>query len=251
MSLRAQLEGNSCAELIMRNTTGTNSLKADVFATADCKFQLGNISGPQTAPVPGAVPTTLTGPGTVKDDPSTACDENQLLTLDPTTGIVSYRARNKIDPIGINGQSVYNGSDAAEHRTGGNDNDTFWGGKGDDVIEGNGGDDVALGGLGNDVITDLDGADVLEGGPGNDALNAGPGNDLTIGNDGVDVIDNGAGDNETFGGEGNDIILAGQGADAVFGDGGDDWMGGGTGQDLLQADHGAPFFDDPAELKAG
>ena len=40
MNLRAQLEGNSFAELIMRNTEGTNTLKADPFATADCKFQL-------------------------------------------------------------------------------------------------------------------------------------------------------------------------------------------------------------------
>ena len=40
-----QLEGNSFAELIMRNTEGTNSLKADTFATADCKFELANLAG--------------------------------------------------------------------------------------------------------------------------------------------------------------------------------------------------------------
>ena len=33
MNLRSQLEGNSFAEMIQRNTTGTNTLKADVFAT--------------------------------------------------------------------------------------------------------------------------------------------------------------------------------------------------------------------------
>ncbi len=41
MNLRTQLEGNSFSELIERNTDGTNTLKADAFATADCKFQLG------------------------------------------------------------------------------------------------------------------------------------------------------------------------------------------------------------------
>src|SRR4029077_10364729 len=45
LNLRAQLEGNSFSELIMRNTEGTNTLKADAFATADCKFQLANLAG--------------------------------------------------------------------------------------------------------------------------------------------------------------------------------------------------------------
>ena len=44
MNLRAQLEGNSFAELVMRNTNA-HTLKADPFATADCKFQLGNLRG--------------------------------------------------------------------------------------------------------------------------------------------------------------------------------------------------------------
>ena len=45
MNLRSQLEGNSFAEMIMRNTDDANALKADVFATADCKFQLGDLNG--------------------------------------------------------------------------------------------------------------------------------------------------------------------------------------------------------------
>jgi hypothetical protein len=44
MNLRTQLEGNSFAELIMRNTNA-HSLKADAFATADCKFELKNLAG--------------------------------------------------------------------------------------------------------------------------------------------------------------------------------------------------------------
>ena len=44
MNLRTQLEGNSFAEMIERNTDGTHTLKADVFATADCKFELGHIT---------------------------------------------------------------------------------------------------------------------------------------------------------------------------------------------------------------
>jgi hypothetical protein len=43
MNLRTQLEGNSFSELIGRNTVGTHTLKADAFATADCKFELANL----------------------------------------------------------------------------------------------------------------------------------------------------------------------------------------------------------------
>ncbi|MCW2601473.1 MAG: heme peroxidase [Frankiales bacterium] len=243
MNLRTQLEGNSFAELIQRNTDGTNTLKADAFATADCKFQLANLNGT-------AAGFTAFG-STVADDVSTPdCDESKLLLRKPD-GTIQYRQVNTVDPVGINGQSVYNGTPGVDRVFGGNDNDTFWGGAGNDIIEGNGGDDVALGGAGNDIITDLSGADVLKGGPGNDALDGGIGDDIFMGGDGQDFINGGANDNEAFAGPGNDFVIAGQGADAVFGDGGDDWIQGGSGQDLLIGDHSAPFFDDPAQAAPG
>ncbi|MDT7579588.1 MAG: hypothetical protein QOK35_852, partial [Pseudonocardiales bacterium] len=243
MNLRTQLEGNSFSEIIQRNTDGTHTLKADAFATADCKFELGHLISPATS---GAI----TGAGSVQDDPTSDCDENALLLKQPN-GTFQYRARNAVDPAGINGQSVYNGTDGVDRVNGGNDNDTFWGGILDDVIEGNGGDDVALGGDGDDIITDLDGADTMKGGPGGDAIDLGPGDDIAMGGDGQDFINGGANDNEEFAGPGDDFVILGQGADAVFGDGGDDWLQGGSGQDLLQGDHGAPFFDDPAENAPG
>ncbi|MDQ2755655.1 MAG: fibronectin type III domain-containing protein [Actinomycetota bacterium] len=242
LNLRAQLEGNSFSELIQRNTENTDSLKADAFATADCRFQLGNLSGT-------AAGFAQFG-ATVADDPTTDCAENLLLKRQPN-GTIQYRQFNSVDPSGINGQAVYTGTPRADRVFGGNDNDTFWGDAGNDVIEGNGGDDVALGGDGNDIISDLSGADVLKGGPGNDAIDAGPGDDITMGGEGQDFLNGGSNDNEHFAGPGNDFIMAGQGADTVFGDGGDDWIQGGTGQDLLQGDHGAPFFDDPGEPAPG
>ncbi len=241
MNLRSQLESNSFAEMIMRNTNA-HSLKADAFGTADCKFQLGNLAG---------TPAGYTASGaTVADDPTSECKENLLLLRKPD-GTIQYMEKNTVDPSGINGQSVYNGTANADRVTGGNDNDTFLGNEGDDVIEGNGGDDIALGGDGNDRITDLSGADVLKGGPGNDYLNSGIGDDINMGGDGQDFTNGGANDNETFAGEGNDFVQSGDGADATFGDGGDDWIQGGSGQDLLIGDHGAPFFDDPAQTKPG
>ena len=244
MNLRSQLEGNSFSEMIMRNTDGTNTLKADVFATADCRFQLGNLAGTPEGYA------TLGGPSVADDATTTDCNENLLLLRKPD-GTIQYQEKNTVDPSGINGQSVYNGTAAVDRVSGGNDNDTFWGNDGNDVIEGGGGDDVALGGNGDDRLTDFAGADVSKGGPGNDYINTGIGDDIMMGGDGQDFTNGGANDNETFAGPGNDFVQAGDGADAVFGDGGDDWIQGGSGQDLLIGDHGAPFFDDPAQTKPG
>ena len=236
MNLRAQLEGNSFAELVMRNTTAT-SLKADAFATADCKFEIGRITFPAA---PGSF---ITGVGSVNDDPLSECNENRLL-IQASSGQLRYRPVNSVNPSGINGQSVYNGTSGVDRIAGGNDNDTFLGNEGNDIIEGNGGSDVVLGGEGNDIVTDTGGDDVLKGGPGNDALDGGIGLDLLLGGDGVDFTVGGANTNIHFDGPGNDFIIGGQGADEVTGDSGDDWMEGGEQTDLLQGDSGSLFFDD-------
>ncbi|WP_336715997.1 peroxidase family protein [Arthrobacter sp. USHLN218] len=228
MNLFSQLEGNSFSEIIMRNTTA-HSMTADAFSTADCKFQLGNLAGTGTS---------------VADDAGSECNETELLIRMPD-GTIRYRTTNSVDPAGINGQSVYNGTDNTDRAWGGVDNDTFWGGPGNDRLEGNDGADTALGGEGNDIITDSAGDDVHKGGPGNDAIDSGPGLDILLGGDGHDLLNGGLNTNEHFAGNGDDLIIAGSGADTVFADSGDDWIEGGDGADLLQGDSGAPFFDDP------
>ena len=164
MNLRAQLEGNSFSELVMRNTDARN-LKADPFATADCKFDLENITWPATSV--GSSGSLITGPGSVQDDPASECDENEHL-LRMADGTIRYRMTNTAMPSGINAQAVYDGKRGIEvdRIWGGADNDTFWGREGNDIIEGGDGADVALGGEGNDIITDLAGDDVPKGGPG-------------------------------------------------------------------------------------
>jgi Ca2+-binding RTX toxin-like protein len=234
MNLRTQLEGNSFAELVMRNTNA-HSLKADAFGTADCKFELSNLAGTTAG---------FTAQGnTVTDDPGSECDEEALLIRLPD-GTIRYRERNSVDPAGINGQSVFNGTTGPDRVWGGVDNDTFLGNEGNDIIEGNDGADVALGGDGNDRITDSAGDDNLKGGPGNDALDGGIGLDIVHGGTGKDFTNGGANANETFAGDGDDFTIAGQGIDAIFGDGGDDWEEGGDQPDLLQGDAGNLFFLD-------
>ncbi|MBC7645335.1 MAG: heme peroxidase, partial [Thermoleophilia bacterium] len=122
-NLRAQLEGNSFAELIQRNSDA-HSLKADVFATADCEFELANLQG--------AVP------GLIADDPTSACDES-LKLIRMADGTIRYRQTNSTEPAGLNAQSTYSGTSGNDKVMGGVDNDTFWGNAGNDRIEGNDG----------------------------------------------------------------------------------------------------------------
>ncbi len=235
LNLRTQLEGNSMAELVMRNTDAA-ALKADVFGVADCEFEMSNI-------------VSAPGNNNVADDPASVCDESALL-MRMADGTIRYRVSNSVDRPGLNAQATYNGKDDVDGADGidriwaGVDNDTVWGNGGDDIIEGNDGADTILGGAGNDRITDSHGDDVLKGGPGNDAIDAGPGLDIIMSGDGDDFSNGGLNGNETFAGEGDDLIMAGDGPDAVFGGGGDDWAEGGNANDLLQGDSGAPFFDD-------
>jgi hypothetical protein len=237
MNLRAQLEGNSFAEMMMRNTN-VHTLKADAFATADCKFELKKLEGTLAG-------FTASG-NTVVDDPDSECDEAAVL-IRMADGTIKYRGRNAVDPSGINGQSVYNGTAGVDRIYGGNDSDTFWGGEGNDIIEGGDGADVALGGEGDDIITDLAGDDVPKGGPGNDAIDAGPGLDIIMGGDGKDFTNGGANANETFAGAGDDFVMLGQSLDAAFGDSGDDWEEGGDQPDLMQGDSGNLFFLDDSQ----
>ncbi|MHA7209186.1 peroxidase family protein [Arthrobacter sp. MDT1-65] len=228
LNLRTELEGNSFAELIMRNTDAS-ALKAEVFGVADCEFELAGIAG-------------TTG-NNVADDPASACNESALL-MKMADGTIRYRVSNSVDRPGLNAQSTYNGTAGTDRIWGGIDNDTFWGNDGDDILEGSDGADTVLGGKGNDRITDSHGDDVLKGGSGNDAIDAGPGLDIIMSADGDDFSNGGLNGNEHFAGEGDDLVIAGDGPDTVFGGGGNDWMEGGNANDLLQGDSGAPFFDD-------
>ena len=240
MNLRTQLEGNSFAELVMRNTDA-HTLKAD--AVRHGRLQ---VRARRTWPAPPA--GSAASPAT--PSPTTRRPSATRTPCYPAcrTARSSTAQINSVDPPGINGQAVYNGTAGVDRIRGGNDNDTFWGGLGNDIIEGGAGADIALGGEGDDIITDLAGDDVPKGGPGNDAIDAGPGLDIVMGGDGNDFTNGGANVNETFGGAGDDFVIAGQSLDAVFGDSGDDWEEGGDQPDLLQGDSGNLFFLDDSQL---
>ncbi|MFC6286401.1 peroxidase family protein [Nocardioides sp. GCM10027113] len=232
LNLLTALEGNSFAELVMRNTDVTG-LPADAFSRPDYVFDV----------------SALGSSGPVPDDPATdEWDESTMLTR-MANGTIRY---------GGPAHVVFNGTDcppAPDPCTAAAD-DRVWSSEGDDTIRGNGGNDWMqggdgvdnlIGGLGNDIMNDLSGDDNLKGGPGNDALSSGPGfgGDLNQGGPGHDFVVGGNDATETFGGPGDDLVFAGAGEDTVFGDDGDDWIEGGRGPfNLLQGDNGAPFQDD-------
>jgi Ca2+-binding RTX toxin-like protein len=227
LNLASEIEGNSFAEMIMRNTDA-EALKADVFGIADCEFELANLGGSGS---------------TVTDDPASSCDESLVLTRMPD-GTIRYRPSNAVDPPGLNPQSTFNGTAAGDRVWGGVDDDTFWGNDGDDWVEGDDGDDTAIGGLGDDTLSDVNGVDVLKGGGGDDAVDAGPGLDIIVGGPGNDLTSGGLNADETFAGAGADLVEGGAGTDIVQGDSGDDWMEGGAQDDEVFGDSAAPLFDD-------
>ena len=224
LNLLTQLEGNSFAELVQRNTD-VEGLPADSFSRPDFVFDLAK--------------QNATGP--IVQDDATEWDETQMLTREPN-GTIRYSG-----PAHV----VFNGSDTRGDLVRSSEgDDTLRGNGGDDRLEGGDGADNLVGGLGDDILTDLFGDDTIKGGDGNDAISSGRGfgGDLNQGGRGHDFVVGGNDITETFAGPGNDFVFAGDAEDTVFGDDGDDWIEGGKGPfNLLQGDNGAPFQDDPNE----
>ena len=225
LNMLVQLEGNSFAEMIQRNSD-VEGLPADSFSRPDYKFNLAKLG--------------TTGP--ILDDPDTSYNEADK-TVAPgidlsrmTDGTVRYSG-----PAHV----VFNGSPESDRAQASEGDDTLRGNNLDDRLEGGAGNDTLIGGLGDDIMTDTFGDDVMKGGDGNDAMNSGQGFDLNQPGRGNDFVVGGSDPTETFGAPGNDFIIGGDSTDTVFGDDGDDWIEGGGQADLLQGDNGAPFQDDP------
>lgn len=213
LNFLTELEGNSFAELIMRNTTGLGHVGGDVFAAMDHILEIN-----QALQI-GADPEGEV----VRNNPATpGADSNYL---EYTGG----------------GHVVLGGTDLDDILIAGIGDDTLWGDGGNDRLEGGAGNDQLIGGDGDDIITDEFGDDNIKGGAGDDVINAGTGVDLIIAGDGNDFVNAGEDDKETFGGEGDDFILGGNGSNTVFADGGNDWLEGEDQADLLQGDNGDPF----------
>jgi Ca2+-binding RTX toxin-like protein len=224
LNLLVQLEGNSFAELISRNTDA-HGLPADVFSRPAFVFHL----------------SAQTNPFGIVDDPATGDYDERELLIRMADGTIRYTGPEHV---------VFNGSPGNDRIWSSEGDDTLRGNDGNDWLNGGDGNDHLIGGDGDDILFGGDGDDVLKGGDGNDALSSGQGfgGDLNQGGRGNDFIVGGNDATVSFGGPGNDFIYGGDGDDTVFGDDGDDWIEGGRGAfNLLQGDNGAPFQDDQNE----
>ena len=205
LNFRFQLEGNSFAELIRRNTDFTGGMSI-IFKTADFIFDATQLTG--TAPIDlGDGMSLMTQPDGTK------------LFFDPL-----HRGKN-IEFDGGPGNDRFKGDIG---------DDTIYGNDGNDRLDGFEGNDIVVGGAGDDILFGGNGDDVVKGGPGNDALSSGPGfgADLLVGGEGNDFMVGGDDGVEYFAGAGNDVIIDGaMRSEGIFGGPGDDWIYDGEGHD--------------------
>jgi Ca2+-binding RTX toxin-like protein len=235
LHLFGEMENNSFAAMIMRNTDATH-LPSDVFSTPGLILEVDRTKqyNPDLGEDAGL-------DGILQDDPGTAVDESadnrgldpvgsgiltQLVirnnpgTVGPDTNYLRYTGDNHV---------VLGGTDLADVIIAGIGDDTLFGDGGNDNMEGGFGNDIINGGDGDDIIKDSGGDDNIKAGKGNDVVHAGPGLDLVMGNDGQDFIFLGTdAGSEVFAGTGNDFIYGNKNAERILGNEGDDWIETGT-----------------------
>ncbi len=216
LHLFGEMEGNSFASLIMRNTDATH-LPSDVFSTpglileVDRTRQFNDLDGDgtleSTDPIGGGILTPLV----IRNNPG---------TVGPDTNYLRYTGGEHV---------VLGGTEAADIIIASEGDDTIFGDGGNDTLEGGAGNDIINAGAGDDVVRDIGGDDNIKLGDGNDVINTGPGLDLVLAGRGQDfvVLGSDAG-SEVFAGEGNDFILGNLTAERILGNEGDDWIEHGT-----------------------
>jgi Ca2+-binding RTX toxin-like protein len=248
LHLFSEMEGNSFAALIMRNTNATH-LPSDVFSTPGLILEVDRMKqyNPDLGPA-GADDILL-------DDPDTAVNEaaDNRTGVDGIAGTADDHLGN--DPLGggiltplvVRNNPATPGADANYLKYSGDEHvllggteagdiiiasigdDTLFGDGGNDRLEGGFGNDIINGGDGDDIIRDSGGDDNIKGGAGHDVVHAGPGLDLVLGGDGQDFVVLGTDmGSEVFGGLGNDFIFGNKNAERLLGNEGDDWLETGT-----------------------
>ncbi|RYZ03110.1 MAG: hypothetical protein EON61_15580, partial [Alphaproteobacteria bacterium] len=233
--LFGEMEGNSFAAMIMRNTDATH-LPSDVFSTPGLILEVD-----RTRQYNPGLGETAGADGILEDDPNTAVNEAaDNLGIDPVGGglLTPHVVRNNPATAGpdtnylrYSGDEhvLLGGTDSADIIIASIGDDTIFGDVGNDNLEGGFGNDIINGGDGDDIIRDAGGDDNIKGGSGNDAIHAGPGLDLVLGGAGQDFVILGTDmGSEIFGGEGDDFMLGNKNAERILGNEGNDWIETGT-----------------------
>ncbi|TCL64656.1 peroxidase family protein [Rhizobium sp. BK251] len=235
LHLFGEMEGNSFAAMIMRNTDATH-LPSDVFSSPGLILEVD-----RTKQYNEGLGETAGADGILLDDPTTAANEAaDNLGVDPVGAGLLTQLVIRDNPItpGVDtnylrytggDHVVLGGTNQADTLIAGIGDDTLFGDGGNDRLEGGFGNDIINGGAGDDIIRDAGGDDNIKANEGNDVVHAGPGLDLVMGGTGQDFIVLGTDmGSEVFAGEGNDFILGNKNAERILGNEGDDWLETGT-----------------------
>ena len=217
LHLFGEMENNSFAAMIMRNTNATH-LPSDVFSTPGLILEVDRVNRQFN---------DLDGDGVLEsDDPLGSGLLTRLVIRDDasTPGVdTNYLRYTGGDHV------ILGGTDGNDKLIGGIGDDTLFGDGGADRLDGGFGNDIINGGDGDDIIVDAGGDDNIKAGLGNDVVHAGPGLDLVMGNAGQDFIFLGTdAGSEVFAGEGNDFIYGNKNAERILGNEGNDWIETGT-----------------------
>ena len=234
MNLLNQLEADSFAELVMRNTDlgqlGATHLSGSLFLTPAYILELN--------------PALQRGADPEQTDPILNAISPMVIRRDTDgDGVDDYLQYTGGDHVVLGGTP---GDDTLIASDG---DDTLWGGAGNDRLEGGQGVDHIFGGDGDDIITDAGtdsgAADVIHGDAGNDVINGGNGLDLIFGGSGQDFIFGGVDGKTITAGEDNDFVRGPDGLSFIAGNEGDDWLEGGDSFDTLAGENSELFFNSP------
>jgi Ca2+-binding RTX toxin-like protein len=265
MNFLNQLEGNTFADIIMRNTNlgdlHATHLSAEVMEVPDMILELDTLVAQENysgnALLDGTNPTNRS-----TLDPTH--DNAFLQAIDPKV----MRVLNGVNvatgaSVDVNRDGVIDAADAqlnmlkfsgGEHVVlGGTEGrDYLYGDKGIDTLWGDGGNDYLNAGMESDQVFGGDGDDIIEDPFGDDFLRGEAGDDVVVNSAGLDILFGGSGNDfimavtdttEVFAGEGNDFILGGTAPDGLMGNEGDDWIEGGEGFDGLSGENSELFFN--------
>ncbi|MFN9976951.1 MAG: peroxidase family protein, partial [Phycisphaerae bacterium] len=223
----SELEGNSFASMIMRNTD-LKYLPGDIFATPDWTLVVDRNLQYTGLGATGDADPTWADEGAAGNPFTPLVSRNNPATIGPDTNYLKYNGGGHVVLGGVEGNDIL---------IGGIGDDTVWGEGGNDSIEGGAGNDILNGGAGNDIITDTFGDDNIKGDAGNDVIHSGAGIDLVISGAGNDFVNIGEDEGEVFGGLGDDFLTSDGVLFTLVGGFGTDWLEGGPGIATLVADN--------------
>ena len=242
MNFINQLEPNTFADLVMRNTDLGDKYATHVngflFVTPDHILELDRMIAQENYNDASPYGDPTWGDG----EPHSPFDQKVTRSYSGVTADGGHDVGANLRYIGGE-HLVVGGTEGNDRIVTDRGIDTLWGDGGNDYLNAGTESDNVFGGDGDDIIEDPFGDNMLRGNAGNDVIATARGANILFGNEGSDVLMLGQDAGEVFGGTDTDFILGSSGSDGLLGNEGDDWLEGGAGLDVLSGDNSDIFFN--------